>query len=113
MLIAVFQLCSQNSETQETNVSVTSKTPVVFIGTYTEHEGSQSKGIYVYRMDSISGELTFEWEAKGVLNPSFLDLHPQKDFLYAVNEVGSFAGQEGGGVSAFAVDPESGELTLL
>jgi 6-phosphogluconolactonase len=50
---------------------------------------------------------------KGVLNPSFLDLHPQKNFLYAVNEVGSFAGEEGGGVSAFAVEPESGELTLL
>src|SRR5512141_2415977 len=113
MLIAALSSCSHSSETQETNVSVTSKNPVVFIGTYTEHEESQSKGIYVYRLDSSSGELTFEWEARGVLNPSFLDLHPQKDFLYAVNEVGSFAGQEGGGVSAFAVDPKSGELTLL
>jgi 6-phosphogluconolactonase len=64
-------------------------------------------------MDLTSGKLTFEWEVKGVLNPSFLDLHPQKNFLYAVNEVGSFAGEEGGGVSAFAVEPESGELTLL
>ena len=89
------------------------KNPVLFIGTYTEHEGSQSKGIYVYRMDLGSGKLTFAWEAKGVLNPSFLDLHPHKNFLYAVNEVGSFAGEEGGGVSAFAVEPESGELTLL
>ena len=93
-------------------MSVASKNPVLFVGTYTEHEGSQSKGIYVYRMDS-SGQLHFEWEVKGVLNPSFLDLHPQKDFLYAVNEVRSFAGEEGGGVSAFAVDPGSGELTLL
>ncbi|MBN2115286.1 MAG: lactonase family protein [Anaerolineales bacterium] len=94
-------------------MSVASKNQVLFVGTYTEHEGSQSKGIYVYRMDPSSGELKFEWEVKGVLNPSFLDLHPQKDFLYAVNEVGSFAGEEGGGVSAFAVDPGSGELTLL
>ncbi|HMB24321.1 MAG TPA: lactonase family protein [Anaerolineales bacterium] len=89
------------------------KNSILFVGTYTEHEGSQSKGIYVYRMDPTSGKLTFEWEAKGVLNPSFLDLHPQRNFLYAVNEVGSFAGEEGGGVSAFAVEPESGELTLL
>src|SRR5512143_3518140 len=64
-------------------------------------------------MDPISGELTFQGEAEGVLNPSFLDLHPQRNFLYAVNEVTSFAGEAGGGVSAFAVDPESGELTLL
>ncbi len=89
------------------------KNPVVFVGTYTEHAGSQSKGIYVYRMDLTSGELHFQWEMKGVLNPSFLDLHPRQNFLYAVNEVTSFAGEEGGGITAFAVDPKSGELTLL
>lgn len=87
--------------------------PVVFIGTYTEHEGSHSKGIYVYRLDSSSGELHLEHEVPGVINPSYLALHPQQPFLYAVNEVGSFAGEEGGGVSAFAIDPESGEVSLL
>lgn len=94
-------------------MSVQTKNPVLFIGTYTEHEGSQSKGIYVYRMDPTSGELTFEWEVKGVLNPSFLDLHPHRNFLYAVNEVGTFAGEEGGGVSAFSIDPGTGELSFL
>jgi 6-phosphogluconolactonase len=89
------------------------KTPFVFIGTYTEHEGSQSKGIYVYRMDPSTGQLNFEWEAKGILNPSYLEIHPQKPFLYAVNELGSFAGQEAGGVSALSIDPTSGELNLL
>jgi 6-phosphogluconolactonase len=64
-------------------------------------------------MDPSSGELTFEWETKGVLNPSFLDLHPGANFLYAVNEVQAFAGELGGGVSAFSVDPLSGELKLL
>lgn len=94
-------------------MSAASKNPILFIGTYTEHEGSQSKGIYVYRMDASSGELTFEWEAKGILNPSFLDLHPQRNFLYAVNEAVSFGGEEGGGVSALSIDPVSGELNLL
>jgi 6-phosphogluconolactonase len=89
------------------------KGPIVFVGTYTEKEGSQSKGIYVYRMDSSSGELKFEWEVKGVLNPSFLAIHPQQNFLYAVNELRSFGGEEGGGVSAFSIDPESGNLSLL
>jgi len=64
-------------------------------------------------MDLTSGELTFEWEVKGVLNPSFLDLHPHRNLLYAVNEVGTFGGEEGGGVSAFSVNPTSGELNLL
>jgi 6-phosphogluconolactonase len=94
-------------------MSTASRDPFLFVGTYTEHEGSQSQGIYVYRMDPSSGKLTFEWETKGVLNPSFLDLHPERDFLYAVNEVHRFGGEDGGGVSAFSVDPASGELRLL
>lgn len=89
------------------------KTLLVFIGTYTAKEGSQSKGIYLYRMDPFSGELTFQWEAKGILNPSYLALHPQKRFLYAVNEVQSFRGQEGGGVTALSIDPASAELNVL
>jgi len=93
--------------------TTTEKTPLVFVGTYTEHEGSQSKGIYVYRMNPSSGELTFEWEVEGVLNPSYLALHPGRRFLYAVNELRSFAGEEAGGVSAFSIDPASGEVNLL
>jgi 6-phosphogluconolactonase len=94
-------------------VSAISKNPFVFIGTYTEKEGSQSKGIYVYRIDSASGELTFVWEAKGIINPSYLEFHPQQRFLYAVNEGQSFGGQEGGGVTALSIDPGSGELNAL
>ena len=89
------------------------KEPAVFIGTYTEKEGSQSKGIYVYRLDPSSGELRFQWEAKGILNPSYLALHPQKPFLYAVNELQSFSGQEGGGVTALSIHSDSGGLNLL
>jgi 6-phosphogluconolactonase len=48
-----------------------------------------------------------------VVNPSFLAIHPNRRFLYAIGEVGQFAGGKGGAVSAFAVDPESGKLTLL
>lgn len=89
------------------------KAPFVFVGTYTEHEGSQSEGIYVYRMDPATGELKFEWEAKGILNPSYLAFHPHRHFLYAVNELGSFAGEAAGGVSALSIDPLTGELNLL
>jgi len=56
------------------------KESLVFVGTYTENEGSQSEGIYVYRMDASSGKLTFERMMKGVLNPSFLAVHPQRNF---------------------------------
>ena len=89
------------------------RAPTVFVGTYTEKEGSQSKGIYVYQLDPSSGELTFKWEAAGILNPSYLEIHPQRNFIYAVNEVQSFGGQEGGGVSALSFDTRSGELDLF
>ena len=94
-------------------MSSTSKNPVVFVGTYTEHEGSQSKGIYVYQLEMSTGELILEREVPGVLNPSYLALHPEQGFLYAVNEVQNFAGEEGGGVTALAIDPISGEVNLL
>lgn len=94
-------------------MSNTSKHPFVFVGTYTEKEGSQSKGIYAYRMDSSSGELSFLWEAQGIINPSYLEIHPSQKWLYAVNEVQSFGGQEGGGVTAFSIEQGSGEVSLL
>src|SRR5688500_18116366 len=87
--------------------------PILFVGTYTEPEGSKSQGIYVNRMDLMTGQLTFEKVINGIINPSFLDIHPQKNFLYAVNETESFNGQAGGGVSALSIDPTSNELSML
>jgi 6-phosphogluconolactonase len=87
--------------------------PLLFVGTYTEPDGSRSEGIYVYHMDSSSGKLTFENVVKGILNPSYLEIHPGLDTLYTVNEVQNFSGQRGGGVSAFSINHQIRELTLL
>ena len=46
-------------------------------------------------------------------NPSFLAVHPNQRFLYAVNEVSRYEGSEAGSVSAFSIDRASGTLTLL
>ena len=86
---------------------------VLYVGTYTEPEGSKSEGIYSYRMDPSSGQLTFDRVVKGIINPSFLAVHPGQNFLYAVNEVQNFNGQAGGAVSAFSVNGSSGELTPI
>lgn len=92
--------------------ALSNEVSLVFVGTYTESQGSQSQGIYVYRMEPGSGELTFETVVGGVRNPSFLEAHSQQGFIYSVNEVGSFAGQPGGGVSAFSIH-SAGELNPL
>lgn len=85
---------------------------LVYIGTYTE-DGSKSKGVYAYRFDPDTAELTSIGLAAETTNPSFLAVHPNHRFLYAVNEVGNYKGQKSGAVSAFAIDHASGKLTLL
>ncbi len=85
---------------------------LVYVGTYTL-EGSTSKGIYAYRFDPETAKVTSIGLAAETVNPSFLAVHPNHRFLYAVNEIGNYKGQKSGAVSAFAVDHATGKLTLL
>ena len=85
---------------------------LAYVGTYTE-EGSQSKGIYAYRFDEGSGQITWLGLAAETTNPSFMAVHPNGRFLYAVNEVQNYKGPNSGGVSAFSIDRATGKLTFL
>jgi 6-phosphogluconolactonase len=86
---------------------------IMYVGTYTR---APSKGIYAYRFHGATGEVT-PLGAAGLAaeteNPSFLAVHPNQRFLYAVNEVSRYEGRDGGSVSAFAIDRATGTLTLL
>jgi len=82
----------------------------LYVGTYTK---TRSKGIYRLELDLATGALTAPQLAAEATNPSFLAAHPAGRFLYSVTEVGEFAGLKSGAVSAFAIDRESGKLTLL
>ena len=82
-----------------------------YIGTYTE--GTNSKGIYAFRYDAASGQVTMIGLAAETTNPSFVAVHPNGRFLYAVNELKNYKGPNSGGVSAFAVDRATGKLTFL
>src|SRR5918992_5107835 len=70
----------------------------LFIGTYTS---GKSEGIYVYRMNSDTGQLKMFGSIKSD-NPSFLALDRSRRFLYAVNELKEFEGKPAGAVSAYA-----------
>jgi 6-phosphogluconolactonase len=85
---------------------------IFYVGTYTE-DGSRSKGIYAYRFDADTDQITSLGLAAETTNPSFVALHPNGRFLYAVNEVGNYKGPNSGGVSAFYIDRATGKLTLL
>src|SRR5579871_491567 len=82
----------------------------VYVGTYTQR-GSQ--GIYRFELDLSSGKLTSRVLAAETTNPSFLAIDPERHFLYAVSEVTDFDGKKTGGVGAFAIDPKSGDLSVL
>ena len=82
----------------------------VYFGTYT---GAMSKGIYHSTLDLASGQLSPPQLAAEIKSPSFVAIHPNRKFLYAVSEISDFQGKPLGGVSAFAIDAASGNLTLL
>ena len=87
----------------------TSQVRPLYVGTYTS---GKSEGIYLYGMDPETGALNRINAFKSV-NPSFLAIDRSKRYLYAVNEVGEYAGKPGGGVSAFAIGPGSTTLRFL
>ncbi len=70
------------------------------------------KGIYLFEMESSSGQLSLIKLAAEARNPSWLCLDPSQRYLYTVNEISDFQGKNGS-VSAFAVDQSNGDLRLL
>lgn len=82
----------------------------VYVGTYTD---STSKGIYRFTLDAETGDVTEPVLVADARNPSFLALHPNGRFLYAVGEFSGPTTPPAGVVSAFAIDPATGGLTRL
>src|SRR5262245_49691224 len=74
----------------------------VYIGTYT---GEKSKGIYLSQLNPTTGALSAAELAVETKNPSFLAIHPNRQFVYAVSEVADADNKPTGAVSAFAVEP--------
>jgi 6-phosphogluconolactonase len=84
---------------------------IAYIGTYTAK--TSSKGIYAYRFDPEKGQLTSIGVAAETADPSFLAVHPNGKYLYAVNEISTFNGGAGGAVSAFSIAAKTGALQFL
>ena len=82
----------------------------VYIGTYTQ---KKSKGIYRCEFDPATGKLSSPVLAAETVNPSFLAIAPNQRFLYAVNEIGNYEGKKAGAITAFALDPKTGDLKQL
>ncbi len=77
----------------------------VYIGTYTRVNSSE--GIYHSVLDLETGKLSEPDLSCVVPNPTFLEIHPNGKFLYAISE------REPGAVSAFAIHKESRKLEFI
>jgi 6-phosphogluconolactonase len=81
---------------------------LVFVGTYTR---ARSQGIYPCRFDTATGAIGLAGKAAEADNPSFLAVDLARRRLFSTAEARPTT--PGGAVSAFAFDPETGELTFL
>jgi 6-phosphogluconolactonase len=84
-------------------VSAANQEYIVYVGTYTRE---QSKGVYAYRYRPDNQQLTSIGLVAETKNPSFLTIHPNRKYLYAVNEGDA-------SVSAFAIEGTNGQLRAL
>jgi 6-phosphogluconolactonase (cycloisomerase 2 family) len=78
---------------------------VAYVGAYT----NRGKGIHIFTMNPADGALTPRGVVTGLANPSTLYIHPNGKFLYTASEVQG----RGGTVTALAINPSNGDLTVL
>lgn len=101
------------------------KAPVIaYVGTYTsplenmrptqvDLPPGNGRGIHLFEMDRTTGALTPCGLHEMGTSPSALAFNAAKTHLYSANETERIGDDEAGSVSAFAVDPNTGALSLL
>src|SRR5258708_29730727 len=94
----------------DVNAKNESRKYLLYVGTYTKGD---SKGIYAYRYDAASGELTSLGLAAETPNPSFVAADPSGRVLYAVNELSDYKGAASGARTAFFIYRPSRQLSQL
>ena len=110
-LVIVLLLCAA-ADPQTSNESRPAKNEtLVYAGT--------SKGIQLFWLQTKNLEVSQNITlvplglAADTPNPSFIELDLKRRRLFCVNGVQTFEGKPTGAVSAFAIDPDTGKLTLL
>ncbi len=84
----------------------------LYVGTYTSGS-SKSKGIYLLKFDPKTGKLSEPVLVAATEEPSFIAVSHDGKYLYAVNELLKYEGNNSGSVGAFAIEKKTGALTFL
>ncbi len=80
----------------------------VFFGSF--NWDKTTEGIYVYQLDPDTGKLSKITSVKGILNPSFLTLSSDGNYLFACTESKT---QNAGSVSSFQFSSKENTLTFI
>lgn len=80
-----------------------------YVGTYTS-EGSE--GIYLCNFNSRTGEVSLDQVFKGMDNPNFLKISPDRKTLYAVTRLASDDGKADGFIEAYRIGAD-GNLDFI
>ncbi len=88
----------------------------LIIGTYTEplpHVRGKANGVLTASFDPASGRIGPVTSLAAARNPSYLATSASGENVYAVHETLAFEDQPGGGITAYARDRRTGQLTAL
>jgi 6-phosphogluconolactonase len=90
------------------SINCYSQNTYVFVGSYNFNK--DKKGIYVFKLDTLTGQLKKITTVKNVLNPSYLTISPNGNYIYACTDTKT---RNAGSVSSFEFKPQNKTLTFI
>ncbi len=98
-----------------------SESRFVYTGTYTRGapggwsavaSANRPEGVGVFSVGAGMGDLKLI-QTVPADNPSWVTIHPSEDYLYVSNEIWDYEDAGLGSIESYAIDDETGELTLI
>lgn len=90
------------------NFNCYSQNSYVFVGSYNSDKNKE--GIYVFQLDTATGNLKKITTVKNILNPSYLTISPNGKYIFACTETKT---PNAGSVSSFEFKPQDKSLTFI
>lgn len=90
------------------SIHLYSQNTYVFFGSF--NRDKTTEGLYVYKLDTIKGKLSKVTSVKGILNPSFITLSTDGQYVFACTESKT---PNAGSVSSFTFNPKDKKLTFI
>jgi 6-phosphogluconolactonase len=81
-----------------------------FVGSYAP---ADKPGVYAFSLDDETGAVQFRASQRGIANPSFVVVHPNRKWVYAVSELGIRSHGKPGKVCALAYDANAHHFRAL